>query len=218
MDTVRSLRCFITLFSAAALLAMTLVAAAYFAVKLNARNKNFVSTDNVPYNKVGLLLGTSPKMPSGKPNFFFTSRIQAAVRLYESGKVSYILVSGDNGTKEYDEPTWMKDALMAAGVPEKAIVLDYAGFRTLDSIVRAKEVFGQSSITVISHRFHTERAICIAEHHGMEAVGYCAKDPALTKRSLMTTIVRESASRVKMYQDLLMGKQPKFLGEKIEIK
>ena len=191
---------------------------AYMAVKVNARHKNFVSTANVPYNKVGLVLGTSPKMPSGKPNFFFTSRIDAAARLYKSGKVSYLLVSGDNGSKQYDEPTAMRDALVAAGVPAKAIYLDYAGFRTLDSVVRADEIFGQSSITLVSHRFHNERAIYIAEHHGMKAVGFCAKDARLTKRSLMTTLVRESASRVKMFLDFITGRKPKYLGEKITIK
>ena len=191
---------------------------AYMAVKVNARHKNFVSTANVPYNKVGLVLGTSPKMPSGKPNFFFTSRIDAAARLYKSGKVSYLLVSGDNGSKQYDEPTAMRDALVAAGVPAKAIYLDYAGFRTLDSVVRADKIFGQSSITIVSHRFHNERAIYIAEHHGMKAVGFCAKDARLTKRSLMTTLVRESASRVKMFLDFITGRKPKYLGEKITIK
>ena len=191
---------------------------AYMAEKVNARHKNFVSTANVPYNKVGLVLGTSPKMPSGKPNFFFTSRIDAAARLYKSGKVSYLLVSGDNGSKQYDEPTAMRDALVAAGVPAKAIYLDYAGFRTLDSVVRADEIFGQSSITIVSHRFHNERAIYIAEHHGMKAVGFCAKDARLTKRSLMTTLVRESASRVKMFLDFITGRKPKYLGEKITIK
>lgn len=191
---------------------------AYLVVKLNARGKNFVETTNVPYHKVALVLGTSPKMPSGRPNFYFTSRIDAATRLYKAGKVSYLLVSGDNGSKFYDEPTCMKEALMAAGVPEKAIVLDYAGFRTLDSVARAKEIFGQSSLTVVSHRFHNERAIYIAEHYGLTAVGYCAKSPALTRRSIMTTLVRESASRVKMFLDMLTGRGPKYLGEKIEIK
>lgn len=201
-----------------AVLCAAVAVCAYLVVKVNARGKNFVETANVPYNKVALVLGTSPKMPSGKPNFFFTSRIAAAARLYKAGKVSYLLVSGDNGSRSYDEPTCMKEALMAAGVPEKAIVLDYAGFRTLDSVVRAKEIFGQSSLTVVSHRFHNERAIYIAEHYGMTVVGYCAKSPALTKRSIMTTLVRESASRVKMFLDLLTGRGPKFLGEKIEIK
>lgn len=199
-------------------LALLLPLGAYMAVKVNARHKNFVSTANVPYNKVGLVLGTSPKMPSGKPNFFFTSRIDAAARLYKSGKVSYLLVSGDNGSKQYDEPTAMRDALVAAGVPAKAIYLDYAGFRTLDSVVRADKIFGQSSITIVSHRFHNERAIYIAEHHGMKAVGFCAKDARLTKRSLMTTLVRESASRVKMFLDFITGRKPKYLGEKITIK
>ena len=200
------------------LLAALIPVGAYLLVKVNARHKNFVSTENVPYNKVGLVLGTSPKMPSGKPNFFFTSRIDAAARLYKSGKVSYLLVSGDNGSKYYDEPTAMRDALIAAGVPAKAIYLDYAGFRTLDSVVRAKEIFGQTSLTVVSHRFHNERAIYIAEHYGIKAVGFCAKDARRTRRSVMTTLVRESGSRVKMFLDFIAGRKPKYLGEKISIK
>ena len=199
-------------------LAPMLPIGAYLIVKVNARHKNFINTDNVPYNKVGLVLGTSPKMPSGKPNYFFTTRIDAAARLYKSGKVSFLLVSGDNGSMNYDEPTAMRDALIASGVPASAIYLDYAGFRTLDSVVRADKIFGQKSITIISHRFHNERAIYIAEHHGMKAVGFCAKDARLTKRSLMTTLVRESASRAKMFLDFIMGRKPKYLGEKIDIK
>lgn len=202
----------------AGVLLLLVPAMAYFLVKVNARNKNFVNVSNVPYNKVGLVLGTSPTMPSGKPNYFFTTRINAAAHLYKSGKVSYLLVSGDNGSKYYDEPTEMRKALIAAGVPEKAIYLDYAGFRTLDSVVRAKEIFGQTSITIISHRFHNERAIYIAEHHDVKAVGFCAKDARFTRRSVMTTFVRESASRVKMFLDFLRGRKPKYLGEKITIK
>lgn len=198
-------------------LALLVPASAYLVVKVNARNKNFVNVSNVPYNKVGLVLGTSPTMPSGKPNYFFTTRINAAAQLYKSGKVSYLLVSGDNGSRRYDEPTAMRDALIAAGVPARAIYLDYAGFRTLDSVVRAKKIFGQTSITIISHRFHNERAIYIAEHHDMKAVGFCAKDARFTRRSVMTTVVRESASRVKMFMDFLTGRKPKYLGEKITI-
>ena len=199
-------------------LAPMLPIGAYLIVKVNARHKNFINTDNVPYNKVGLVLGTSPKMPSGKPNYFFTTRIDAAARLDKSGKVSFLLVSGDNGSMNYDEPTAMRDALIASGVPASAIYLDYAGFRTLDSVVRAREIFGQTSITIISHRFHNERAIYIAEHKDMKAVGFCAKDARLTRRSAITMYIRESASRVKMFIDFITGRKPKYLGEKIEIK
>ena len=109
----------------------------------------------------------------------------------------------------------MKNALIARGVPASAIVLDYAGFRTLDSVVRAKEIFGQTRLVIISQRFHNERAIWIAEHYGVDAIGFNAKDARKTKRSLMVTHVRESLSRVKMFLDLLFHKQPKFLGEKV---
>lgn len=111
----------------------------------------------------------------------------------------------------------MRDALISKGVPSSAIVLDYAGFRTLDSVVRAKEVFGQEKITIISQRFHNERAIYLAEHYGIEAIGYNAKDAKRTKRSLMITVVRESMSRVNMFIDILTRKEPKFLGEKIVV-
>ena len=128
-----------------------------------------------------------------------------------------LIVSGDNHVKEYDEPGCMRDALIRKGVPSSAIVLDYAGFRTLDSVVRAKEVFGQEKITIISQRFHNERAIYLAEHYSIKAIGYNAKDAKRTKRSLMITVVRESISRVKMFIDFLTGKEPKFLGEKIVV-
>ncbi len=108
--------------------------------------------------------------------------------------------------------------LVEAGIPDSVIYLDYAGFRTLDSVVRAKEIFGQTSITIISQRFHNERALRLADYCGVEAVGYCAEDVTLVSKKVEIEIVRESLARVKMYIDMLRGKQPKFLGEKIEIK
>ena len=184
---------------------------------INAKGKTYSSVKEIPYNRVGLVLGTSPFTSTGHSNYFFTTRINADKELYKTGKVKKLIVSGDNHVKEYDEPGCMRDALIRKGVPSSAIVLDYAGFRTLDSVVRAKEVFGQEKITIISQRFHNERAIYLAEHYGIEAIGYNAKDAKRTKRSLMITVVRESISRVKMFIDFLTGKEPKFLGEKIVV-
>ena len=189
----------------------------YLAVAINAKGKTYSSVKEIPYNRVGLVLGTSPFTSTGHSNYFFTTRINAAEELYKTGKVKKLIVSGDNHVKEYDEPGCMRDALIRKGVPSSAIVLDYAGFRTLDSVVRAKEVFGQEKITIISQRFHNERAIYLAEHYSIEAIGYNAKDAKRTKRSLMITVVRESISRVKMFIDFLTGKEPKFLGEKIVV-
>ena len=169
----------------------------------------------IPQNKVGFLLGTSPKLKNGNNNLYFDYRILAAVELYKAGKIKYILISGDNRREEYNEPEEMKKALMQKGVPEKFIYLDYAGFRTLDSVVRAKEVFGQNQLTIISQRFHNERAIYLAEKNGINAIGYNAKD--VNAYAGLKTNIRELLARVKMFIDLAIDKQPHFLGEKIII-
>lgn len=189
----------------------------YKSVEKVAKEYVYGNTDEIPYNRVGLLLGTNPIGPNGGPNYYFTYRIEAAVRLYEAGKISYILVSGDNHSKAYDEPMCMKEALMKKGIPESVIYLDYAGFRTLDSIIRAKEIFGQDSFTIISQKFHNERAIYLARHYGISAIGFNAKDVRMAATNLKIAIGRESMARVKMYIDILFNKQPKFLGEQIEI-
>lgn len=185
-------------------------------VELTAKGKTFNNATEIPANKVGLLLGTGKYLKNGRVNLFYSYRINAAVKLYKSGKIKYILVSGDNGNKNYDEPTTFKEDLIAAGIPENKIILDYAGFRTLDSVVRSKEIFQQENITIISQQFHNERAIAIANAKGMNAVGFNAKN--VGGRSGFKIKVREVLARVAMCIDLVIGKQPKFLGKKITIK
>jgi len=162
----------------------------------------------IPENKVGLVLGTSPTLSNGKSNYYFTYRMDAAAELYKAGKILYVLVSGDNHRASYNEPEEMKKALMERGVPEGAIYLDYAGFRTLDSVIRAKKIFGQDRITIISQKFHNERAIYLASWYHIEAVGYNAKDVRI--KAGLKTKVREWFARVKVFMDLLFHKQPRF--------
>ncbi|MCT4586509.1 MAG: YdcF family protein [Carboxylicivirga sp.] len=178
-------------------------------------DKVFNSTQQIPHNKVGLLLGTGKMLSNGYVNLYYRYRIDAAVQLFKAGKVDYLLVSGDNSRKSYDEPSTIKADLIEKGVPAERIYLDYAGFRTLDSVVRCKAIFGQKSITVISQQFHNERAIYIAKNKGIDAVGFNAK--GVSARYGFKTMVRERLARVKMMLDLFFGKQPKFLGEKITI-
>lgn len=185
-------------------------------VKSNADNRLYADVKQIPHNKVGLLLGTAPVTPWGVHNNYYDYRINAATELFKAGKIDYILVSGDNHSTDYDEPSCMRDSLLIKGVPKDKIILDYAGFRTLDSVVRAKEIFGQDSITIISQSFHNERALYLAKHYGIEAVGYNAKDVEYWKKKLKIH-GREYLARVKMFIDLYTGKQPKFLGEKIKI-
>jgi len=170
---------------------------------------------NIPANKVGLLLGTSKYLPNGLLNPYYEYRIDAAVALYRSGKVQYILVSGDNSTEHYNEPDKMKRDLIARGVPAEKIYTDYAGFRTLDSIVRCKEVFGEDHITIISQPFHNERALFIANRKGITAIGYNAVD--VNMENAFKVMLREKLARVKMLFDLLLNIQPKYYGPRVTI-
>lgn len=181
------------------------------------KSKDYI-TDNVndlkPEN-VGLLLGTGKFLSNGSPNDFFFNRIDAAVELFKSNKIKFVIISGDNSKKDYNEPLDMKNELVKRGISENKIFLDYAGFRTLDSVIRAKEIFGQNSFIVISQKFHNERAVYLARRNGIEAYGYNAKDVEAYKG--FKTKLREYFARDKVFLDILFGIEPKFLGEKIII-
>lgn len=180
------------------------------------RGRLYDKVNAIPTRDVGLLLGTSDKRKNGQRNPFFDHRINAAAALYKAGKVHHLLLSGDNRRKDYDEPALMKEALRKAGVPESAVTVDCAGFRTLDSVVRAKKVFGLQKLTIISQRFHDERALLIADHFGIDAIGYCAADVGF--RRGVKTQIRETFARVKAVLDLyVFHTTPKFLGPPIKI-
>lgn len=179
------------------------------------RSQNYIFSDVrlVPANNVGLVLGTSPSLTDGRSNLYFTYRIQAAARLYHAGKVKHLIVSGDNHIKGYNEPEEMKLALMKLGVPEKAITLDFAGFRTLDSVIRCQKIFGQSRFTVISQEFHNQRALFIARAYGIDAIAFNAKD--VSGNGKTRTLVREPLARFKAVLDLyVLDKEPHFLGKR----
>jgi len=184
---------------------------------ISSKSKNYIYSDvlEIPYNKVGLVLGSSKFLQNGQINLYYKYRIDAAIELYKAGKISYIVVSGDNSRKTYDEPTQMKADLVAGSVLENVIFLDYAGFRTWDSMVRIKEIFSQSDFTIISQRFHNERAVYLAQRYGLNAVAFNAKD--VSKYYGFKTNLREKLARVKVFVDLLTNKKPRFLGEKVFI-
>ncbi len=193
-----------------------IVFASNYLIEKSAENKTYSNSNIISKNKVGLVLGTSKILKNGRVNLYFKYRIDATIELYKKGKIDFVLVSGDNGNENYDEPTDFKNELIKRGIPEDKIFLDYAGFRTLDSVIRAKEIFGQKSITIISQKFHNERAIYLAENNGINAIGFNAKD--LTGRYGIKTKIREYFARTKAFLDIVFGVQPKFLGKKIEIK
>ncbi len=186
-----------------------------FVISSTTKNKTYNNILSIPKNKVGLVLGTSKKLISGQENPYYTHRINATIALFNAAKIDFILVSGDNGSIYYNEPDAFKKDLIKGGVPADKIFLDYAGFRTLDSMVRAKAVFGLDSVTIISQKFHTERAIYIAQKKGLHAIGYNAKD--INGKSGLKVHLREYFARVKVFIDLVLNTQPKFFGDKISI-
>jgi SanA protein len=186
-----------------------------FCIYKQTNNLVYKQCKHIPTNKVGLLLGTSKYLRNGSPNLYFVYRIQAAEQLFKAGKISYIVISGDNGRKNYNEPQAMKEELVKRGIPPEKIYLDYAGFRTFDSVYRLKYIFGQDSFTVISQEFHNRRAIYIAQCLHLKAIGYNAKD--VDAYNGFKTKVREIFARTKVFMDMLSHQQPRFLGEKIVI-
>ena len=178
------------------------------------KEKVFNDINSIKSAEVGLLLGTTPQTRiGGRRNMFFKYRIDAAEDLYNAGKIKYILISGDeNSLDGVNEPECMKDSLVARGIPKNVIFLDRKGFRTLDSVVRMSKVYGVRIFTIISQRFHNERALYLAEHLGLDVEdlqAYNAKEP--TSAMSMMTYVREYLARVKMFFDIWTGKQPSSL-------
>jgi len=172
--------------------------------------------EDVPYNRCGLLLGTSKYKVEGGINPFFSNRLDAAAALYKAGRIDCIIASGDNSVRNYNEPRTMMQGLKERGIPAEKIHLDYAGFRTLDSVIRAREIFSQNSVTVISQRFHNERAVYIGRKWGIDISGYNAPDS--DDSGEITVRLREIFARFKAFIDVnFTMEQPKFLGEKVKI-
>lgn len=176
----------------------------------------FESVESIESNTVGMVLGTSKKVAPNQPNLHFEHRLEAAAKLYHAGKVKHLLVSGDRDSEYYNEPRDMTIKLMELGVPSNAITADNAGYRTLDSVIRARRVFGLRRMTVISDDFHVARALFIAEREGIDAVAL-RSEPVELKLSFKAR-TREWLARVKAVLDLyILDTEPSLLGEPVEI-
>lgn len=157
------------------------------------RDQIYFDLKTLPSNDVALVLGTSKFVRSGKENLFFRYRMEATARLWKEGKIKYIILSGNNDSEYYNEPMDMRRALLKLGVPEETMTLDYAGFRTFDSVVRCKEVFNQDKITIISQNFHNARALYIGNHEGIDAIAFAAQD--VPDGYSLRTLIREYMAR-----------------------
>ena len=211
----QNVRCVLVVLVSLLALFLLAVALCQVAVLSSAAGRHQDTVDTLPSNRVGLVLGTSKFVAKGRHNAYYTQRITAAAKLYKAGKVEYLLVSGDNRTSHYNEPVTMKRDLIAAGVLKERIVCDFAGLRTLDSIQRAKLIFGQSKLTIVSQCFHNERALFLAQASGIDAVAFDAGtgNPPEGRAAL-----RETMARVQAVLDVwVLRTHPKFLGEPVFI-
>ncbi|MDX2173223.1 MAG: ElyC/SanA/YdcF family protein [Bacteroidota bacterium] len=188
----------------------------FYVIEKSTRYQITYDLESVKPCKVGLVLGTSPQLKGGYPNLYFTYRIDAAIKLYNAQKIKYLLLSGDNRRDDYNEPKEMHDALVKRGVPDSCLVLDYAGLRTFDSMVRCKDIFGQDSVIVISQQFHNARAVYIANKIGLAACGFNAQE--VTTQKAFKIKIREFFSRIKCVMDIyVLNTKPKYLGQKVNL-
>lgn len=185
-------------------------------IMVSTEKSQYSELDTLPYNKVGLIPGCNKYVSDGVENIYYNQRIEAGVKLYNLGKIDYILVSGDNAHASYDEPREMKKSLMEAGIPKDKIYSDYAGFRTLDTIVRAKEVFQLNELTLISQSFQNVRGVFIGKNKEINIAAYNVD--GINKDTSYKIEIREIFAKIKMLLDLyIMNTEPKFLGDKITI-
>ena len=198
------------------LLLILIISACNIWIVKSTEEKVYSDLELLPEHRIALVLGTSHRVAGGGPNPFFQKRMEMAATLYQMGKIDHFILSGDNSTRYYNEPAEMKKALINKGVPASVITLDYAGLRTLDSVVRSKKIFGQNKIIIITQPFHSYRALFISRYYDMDAVAMVADDPGLDQTFKVR--LREYLARTKAVLDLYVFKtDPRFLGEKEEI-
>lgn len=174
---------------------------------------SYQDINKVPYRQVGLVLGTNKYVAGGRINTYYRYRIAAAAKLYHAGKVDYLIVSGDNRKNNYNEPKQMRADLLQAGIPPARIQPDYAGLRTLDSILRTDKVFGHQDYMIISQAFHNQRAVFLARAKGQFPLAFNAQSPPF--KQMLKVLFRELFARVKAVLDLLLNTQARHYGEPI---
>lgn len=184
------------------LIGLSIIIGCHIAVTSAAKGRLYSNVDEIPHREVGLLLGTNPIGRTGRPNQFFLRRIDATVALYEAGKIDRLIISGAKHGDNYDEPEAMRKELLQRGVPDSIITLDGEGFRTINSVVRAKEVFGTDNFTIISQQFHNERTLFLAKHLDVDAIAYNAANTQSRKWKYLM-FCRECLARVKAVLEMI---------------
>ncbi len=177
------------------------------------------SFDSVPERPVAIIFGAAVYR-SGAPSAMLADRLEMGARLYRAGKVRALLLTGDNHVADYNEPQAMRRYLLAQGIPDEAMTLDYAGFRTYDSCYRARDIFRVQQAILVTQAFHLDRALLTCRGLGLDAVGVAAdvvRAEGYQRRSLLYSQIRELPSTAVAILDLLRGAHPTFLGDPLPI-
>jgi SanA protein len=176
------------------------------AVEFAARGHCYTRLADIPKRDAAVVLGTSKFVAPGRPNLHYEYRLDAAAELFKAGKVERLIVSGNGAEPNYNEPRMMRADLIARGVPADRIVLDEGGMRTLDSVVRAADIYGARDCIIVSQRSHAERAIFIGRMRGQDILGWTARTVDLWTDP--RTAIREHLARVRAVFDVAIHKQP----------
>ncbi len=179
-------------------------------------SKKYMSRDMaaLPSCYTALVLGASV-YASGEPSPILADRLDKALDLYKNNKIKRFLLSGDHGTRSYDEVNKMRAYLNGKGVPDSVIFTDHAGFDTYSSMVRAQKIFEVDSLIIVTQAFHLRRAIYIARKQGLAAYGYQSD---MRKYSSINYLrLRESFANIKAFFEVLFHVKPRFEGDKIPI-
>jgi SanA protein len=203
-------------FVAAALIALggAVIFGPYYYIRATTRHRILMrDSPKIPEGRVALVLGARV-FPDGRLSAMLEDRVVTAVELYKRGVVDKLLMSGDNSSRSYDEVTAMRREAMRLGVPGENVVRDFAGLRTFDSLIRARDIFGQRELVIVTQRFHLPRSLYLARSLGIDAVGVVADRRVYQRRSMRRSRVREiPASWAAVIDSFTPGKGPKFAGE-----
>jgi SanA protein len=176
---------------------------------------NIIDFTRVPAHDVVVVLGASV-WSNARPSNILEDRLLTGIELYKKGLTKKMLMSGDHGQENYDEVNTMRTYAQRMGVAEDDIFMDHAGFRTYDSLYRAREVFGLHNCIIVTNNFHLPRALYIARELGIDAIG--VKSDLRVYQDQALNDVREFFARIKAFLDVnIIKPKPKYLGEKIDI-
>ena len=196
-----------------AIIGLVAIISVNYYVKSSTKKNIYYSIKKFPKNDVGIIFGAG--INGDQPSKYLKDRLDAGIALYKANRINKILLSGDNGRDEYDELTVMKNYCFNHGVDTTKIFIDYAGFDTYSTVYRAKHIFNIKKATLISQEYHLNRAIYIGQKLGIKSVGYSANNGEYLGYKYVT--FREYGSIFKSFFDVLRNREPRFLGNPIDI-